>query len=157
MNMKYIEKKSIVPLPQANGSLSDTRNITDKVTNGYSARVIEEDLIETITNENGTAIKFPDGTMICRNTVMKNCNMTIAMSNGGYRSSGFITSYAEEFIEKPDMVAVSSSGAIDNGVIIEHTSSNTNNSQFVYIWWSVSSVSDLKDHYMTYEAIGRWK
>ena len=42
--MKYIEKKSVVELPPASGSISDTTNITDKVTNAYSARLVEEKL-----------------------------------------------------------------------------------------------------------------
>lgn len=56
--MKLIEKKSIVPLPEASGSISDTTNITDKTTNTYSARVIDEKDtgIKTIINNFKNAI-----------------------------------------------------------------------------------------------------
>jgi hypothetical protein len=40
--MKYIVKKSVIELPETSGSISDTTNITNKTTNTYSARVIEE-------------------------------------------------------------------------------------------------------------------
>lgn len=39
--MRYLQKKSIAPIPPASGSVSDTLNITDKTTNTYSARIID--------------------------------------------------------------------------------------------------------------------
>jgi hypothetical protein len=44
--MKLLEKKSVVELPPAVGSIADTTNIKDKEKNTYSARVIEEMLAE---------------------------------------------------------------------------------------------------------------
>jgi hypothetical protein len=55
--MKYIVKKSVVELSSPTGSISDTRNITNKEVNTYSARIIENLLSESdgtlvaITNE----------------------------------------------------------------------------------------------------------
>lgn len=48
----------------------DTTEITDKVNNTYSARVIDELISnggspEIIENANGKAIKYPDGRMLC--------------------------------------------------------------------------------------------
>lgn len=60
--MIYIEKKSVVPLPAASGSISDTTNITDKVTNTYSARVIEEMLSEIPLIRSGSIVVIPSGT-----------------------------------------------------------------------------------------------
>lgn len=44
--MKIIEKKSVVTLSPATGSILDTTNITDKTTNTYSARVVDEKIAE---------------------------------------------------------------------------------------------------------------
>ena len=38
----YIEKKSTAEIPEVHGAVVDTRNITDKTTNAYSARIIDE-------------------------------------------------------------------------------------------------------------------
>lgn len=90
---KYIQRKSLVTLPKTTGNIVDTLNVEDKITNAPSINLVqmmagvpeegviefdgdeipegyeeveEYDLgIETITNSNGTAIKYPDGTMIC--------------------------------------------------------------------------------------------
>lgn len=40
--MKIIEKKSIVPLPQATGSISDTINVEDKVKNAPSINLVQQ-------------------------------------------------------------------------------------------------------------------
>ena len=40
--MKIIEKKSVVPLPQATGSISDTINVEDKVKNAPSINLVEQ-------------------------------------------------------------------------------------------------------------------
>lgn len=40
--MKYIEKKSVVPIPPASGAVSDTWNINNKTTNAPSIRLVEE-------------------------------------------------------------------------------------------------------------------
>jgi hypothetical protein len=40
--MKFLQKKSIVEIPPVNGSVSDTLNVNDKVTNAPSMRLVEE-------------------------------------------------------------------------------------------------------------------
>lgn len=40
--MKYIQKKSTAEIPEVNGAVVDTRNVADKTTNAYSARIIDE-------------------------------------------------------------------------------------------------------------------
>lgn len=40
--MKFLQKKSIAEIPPASGSVSDTLNVTDKVTNAPSIRLVQE-------------------------------------------------------------------------------------------------------------------
>ena len=42
--MKLIKKESVVELPEASGSIADTWNIENKVTNAPSMRLVEEAL-----------------------------------------------------------------------------------------------------------------
>lgn len=42
--MKHLVKKSVVELPPIQGAIADTTNVNDKVTNTYSARIIDEKL-----------------------------------------------------------------------------------------------------------------
>ena len=44
-DMIYIEKKSVVPIPEVNGAVSDTWNINNKTTNAPSIRLVKEELI----------------------------------------------------------------------------------------------------------------
>lgn len=48
MGLIYLEKKSIAEIPPASGSVSDTLNVKDKITNAPSIRLVE-DLIETVS------------------------------------------------------------------------------------------------------------
>lgn len=50
-DMIYIEKKSVVSIPEVNGAVSDTWNINDKTTNAPSIRLVEE-LIPSVIIEN---------------------------------------------------------------------------------------------------------
>lgn len=40
--MKYIERKTVVPLPEATGSISDTLNVEDKIKNAPSINLVEQ-------------------------------------------------------------------------------------------------------------------
>ena len=40
--MKFLQKKSIAEIPPATGSVSDTLNVTDKITNAPSIRLVQE-------------------------------------------------------------------------------------------------------------------
>lgn len=83
----------------------------------------QETIIETITNENGTAIKYAEGTMICRKTVTFN-NIDIVTKRG----SLFVTenlalgNWAEKFVERPDISATKTNGWA--GIIYQYTSYN---------------------------------
>lgn len=111
--MKYIKRKSAVK--PITGSIVDTINIDDKTTNTYSARVIEEELIKTITNENGTAIKFPDGTMICKHKIIgaSHPNQTLRDNSYFYAQGKYSSdspenmkdwTFPEEFATTDDLV-----------------------------------------------------
>lgn len=98
--MKYLEKKSIVPMEKATGSISDTLNIEDKITNTYSARIIDELTgIETITNDKGRAVKFPDGTLI--NFIDKKVyDFAITSAYGSFFVSGaYLLDFPVSFVE----------------------------------------------------------
>lgn len=83
------------------GNISDTTNIDDKVTNTYSARIIDELTgIETIENENGTAIKYPDGRMECIIS-KKVTDMAINSQYGALYIGIYTLNYPVPFIKIP--------------------------------------------------------
>jgi len=61
-------------------------------------------IVETITNSNGTAIKFDNGTMICR---WSNTNTSTANSGYGYlfAAPGVLWTYPAAFISTPTVIA----------------------------------------------------
>ena len=98
--MKFIKRKSAVK--PITGSIVDTTNIDDKSKNTYSANVIDGlTNIETVTNTNGKAIKFPNGTLICRGTISMS---STTFNTWGQMYAGTFTvnhTFPVEFIETP--------------------------------------------------------
>lgn len=76
--MKIIEKKSVVPLPQATGSIFDTTNISDKTKNTYSANIIDGLLnggkvkVKTLDT---TPITYSDSSFLVTDIPMKNTSI----------------------------------------------------------------------------------
>lgn len=66
--MKYIEKKSIVSLPQASGSISDTWNIENKKENAPSIDLIQKSLSYS-TEEVFTGTYWIDGKPIYKKVI----------------------------------------------------------------------------------------
>ena len=68
--------------------------------------------IETITNENGIAIKYPDGTMICRTTLSKEKFLnseTLSISVQGitiYRSAAPVWNFPVSFIDANIQISI---------------------------------------------------
>lgn len=152
--MKLIEKKTVAPVEPITGSIVDTTNINDKTKNTYSANVIDN-LIETITNDNGTAIKFPDGTMICRGTYIVNTTTNVALAHGGYRTLGQTIKFPATFIDKPTVSVCGASNVNDNGFLLN--TDNLSTTQFAGAFWTIVKNETASDHTLSYIAIGRWK
>ena len=112
--MKYIKKVSTVKIDKTTGSVVDTTNITDKVTNAYSARVVEEliknntpeiDIPEVptktsqLTNDSGfiTGLKISNYS-ITYHTILGSTNITpngsktgtVNVTNPGYYPIGIV-------------------------------------------------------------------
>lgn len=147
-NFKYIEKKAVTELEAITGSIVDGTNIDDKVHNTYSANTIDN-LVTTTTNGNGKAIKFPDGTMICRGTIT--ISSTTFNAWGQMYGGTFTVNHAfpVEFIETPCI----SLTPFNLGAIYEHqvTASQITTVSIMRPTSSTGAVS------IDYIAIGRWK
>lgn len=57
--------------------------------------------METITNDNGTAIKFSDGTMICYKDISGVVNISNASGSGYYGTLSVDSLFPQEFVEIP--------------------------------------------------------
>lgn len=100
---KPIKKVAVTELNPITGSIVDGTNIDDKTTNTYSANTIDGlTNIETVTNDNGTAIKYPDGTMICTKRIMLT-NVAVDQSVGQSFMSNVIDlgNFAVSFVGTP--------------------------------------------------------
>lgn len=83
------------------GKILDTTDVEDKTTNTYSARIIDELTgIETIENENGKAIKYPDGRMECIIS-KKVTDMAINSQYGALYTGIYTLDYPVPFIKIP--------------------------------------------------------
>ena len=146
--MKTIKKVAVTELEAITGSIVDGTNIDDKVHNTYSANTIDN-LVTTTTNGNGKAIKFPDGTMICRGTIT--ISSTTFNAWGQMYGGTFIVNQAfpEAFIETPTINLTPH----NLGAIYERQITTS----------QITSVSIMRPTASTglatidYIAIGRWK
>ena len=118
---------------------------------------INEVIVESGSNSNGSWIKYSNGTLIQYGEyTQSSANTTTALPSGGYRSSGYNVDFPIEFYEIPGTInVVSSGGLIDNGVILANA--NTTKTYFQILWWSVSAISTVQAHKATWIAIGKWK
>lgn len=153
--MKIKKKNTTIPI---NGKIVDTENVEDKTSNAPSMRLVEEMMnVETMTNENGTAIKFPDGTMIC--SIIK--DFTTDDTYGA-----FSWNFPQNFINKPAVTMLP--GRPSNSSVITNNINNLSTSgvQFIIrrIYNNLQSNNlvagsapnlTLIDTCLT--AVGRWK
>lgn len=103
--------------------------------------------IETITNSNGTALKFADGTMICygggkgTNDGSTVITFAIPFINSEYRVASFIVASNENYIRTVQIKA------------------KTASTMTIYLQWleKNSTLSGLGADTFDYIAIGRWK
>ena len=111
---------------------------------------------ETIVNANGTAIKFPDGTMICRNTMTFESVNINNVWGAMYDNATILNlgNFPVAFISKPTVTAnVIKPGA--NGVIenIEATTETKVGGCYVMRPTTTTNVQIS----INYIAVGRWK
>lgn len=125
----------------------------------YSANYIENNvgggIIETITNENGTAIKFANGIMICHGIRTHLKSTHIEMTIGGYRTQAFNFSFPLPFISLYTITATSLSDVKDNGLVIN--GNNNDLSSYYGFFYTIKQVTTEEEHKLSYIAIGRWK
>lgn len=112
--------------------------------------------IETITNSNGTAIKYPDGTLICTNKI-ENQSYPITQAWGSIfetpnTSTAGATTFPVAFVSKPALTA-SQIGNLSGGMLNDLYYDNTKITR-VNFRRPTSATSSLSYSYI---AIGRWK
>lgn len=125
--------------------------INDTSLNQMQDNIEEAITIDTIKNENGTATKFPDGTLICRNSVA--ISITSLESWGVlYESTGnSLGDFAYPFIEIPHIVA--QNRGVDYN--IENLSGTTKTSAgLINLNRPTNTTANT---IIDYIAIGRWK
>ena len=124
------------------------------------AKTYEEKLqgiVERIENSNGTATKFPDGTMICRKNIMLE-NVPITTKNGEvYQSvAQNLGKWAENFSETPDTVVASVNGGWA-AWIYQHTNWNATSAGTATLMRPTSVASADANYHIGVIATGKWK
>lgn len=127
----------------------------------YSANYIDNNvgggIIESITNDKGTAIKFADGTMICRAERTVD-NITVNRTWGSLLVSNQITGFLfpEKFIDTP-IVVMDMFCTQDSTWLIDGSVYNTvDRTKSFYICSAVNSGA-ARSYVISFIAIGRWK
>lgn len=121
-----------------------------------NAQEIKNLKIEKITNENGTAIKFPDGTMIQYGVFDTNKrDFTTEFGSVFYNNSYSTINFPLSFIEAPESVTINQElGGYLGGSSLAGLPTASNMRVFLYI--AKSGV--LNRNAMIYwQAIGKWK
>ena len=104
--------------------------------------------VETITNDNGTAIKFSDGTLICRGR-----GSVPSLSGGGTYVE---ISLPHKFVDDDyDVTYGFFNGNSYWSFLAVQTEGKTTNGFNIRIWSNTSSTSAPAE--ISYIAIGRWK
>ena len=119
-------------------------------------------VLEKVTNSNGTAYKFADGTMICAMTHTVNTTITYPWSNM-YISSGIhnLPNYPVEFIETPvvniTLTNITGDGAwFMSGSSAESYRPNKKHAGNYYLCRG-DVLNTAKDFIFNIIAVGKWK
>ncbi len=111
--------------------------------------------IETGSNDNGSYIKFPDGTMICYQNFSGNVDCSIAYGSGyyGYFNLSNIKPFPVSFVETP----VISVTLMDNDLIgaVPYSPTKTTCSSIAMYIYGLNSKN--KEITLNVLAIGKWK
>lgn len=112
-------------------------------------------IVDKATNSNGTYIKYADGTMICRHTVLLSSpynQFTSVYGSIYHASSRYTWTYPMEFIDTPEYVNASMIWGGIGGMPLN--SKSPTNAQF----WQWNAVQNsTATIYANMIAIGKWK
>lgn len=114
-------------------------------------------IIETIENENGTAIKFSDGTMICKNIVHLSLPGTSILYDILYYKECFAgwTEYPIPFIETPVVqLSLVGHGTV---IFIQQADNGNKNVPDGFYYYSTKNITTNQVFDISYIAIGKWK
>lgn len=128
------------------------KEIYTKNANGIFEKYTNAEQIETITNSNGTAIKYPDGTMICRGRFTLASQITTAIGGGFYRYLAVDKPFPVEFIEQPTINATPIGEWVMIGTVRCDKSTISN-----ITFFTLNADTTDKEYMTDYIAIGRWK
>lgn len=151
VRIKKIQQPALYP----ENSIYDAYSTS--TTDTYSCNYINS-IIESGSNENGSWIKYADGTMICTKTVIGTTNINVSWGSLYESPQVPLGDFALPFIETPKVFANNSipSGKSGNGFFIEWVDGITNTSL-----GSVILVRPLQGNNSKYNidlfAIGKWK
>lgn len=114
-----------------------------------------EGIVESGSNDNGSWVKFADGTMICSGYISQTLTRTTQRSDcGGYRTSGVTVNFPATFIETPQLSLLDTSST---DFSLGCRSSSVNTSYFNVFWHAINSSSSQLNYKADYIAIGKWK
>ena len=125
------------------------------------AKTYEEKLqgiVERIENSNGTATKFPDGTMICRKNIMlENVPIKIKIGEVYQSVAQNLGNWAENFSETPDTVVASVNGGWA-AWIYQHANWNATSAGTATLMRPTSVAASADASYrISVIATGKWK
>lgn len=113
---------------------------------------------ESGSNENGSWIKYDDGTMICMNTISVDSMEITTAWGSGFRSNTFnFDNFPQPFISKPYYANIVFDGSEDgmSGEIMKMTPATTTNVGAYHLFRPMSAT--ISNFYISYFAVGRWK
>lgn len=112
-----------------------------------------EGIIESGSNDNGSWVKYDDGTMICYGSISNSLKRATSLACGGYRTSGMTFSFPVQFTEIPQIT-------VNDTTALGYSNScraNPTVSTFLAYWWGINSSSTESLYKADYVAIGKWK
>lgn len=121
--------------------------------------------IETVTNSNGTALKFADGTMVCygQNTVLITTEKQFGNTGLYYGYCNNVAKYPTSFISEP-ITQILAETTADLPCIQKYPKSKDDTNSINrktdvggFYPVTVGAVTTTISLYITYIAIGRWK
>ena len=112
-------------------------------------------IVESGSNDNGSWVKYSDGTMLCSGQISQTLTRATQRSDcGGYRTSGVTVNFPATFIETPQLSLLDTSST---DFSLGCRSSSVNTSYFNVFWYAINSNSSQLNYKADYVAIGRWK